>query len=70
MTLYLLSLPAAGLFSVCDLGEEEAATIRVRLDEAGAFEGGAEAVTFEPVQPDDAATVDGLIDLWEAARTG
>ena len=75
MPLYLLSLPETAVFSVCELTPEDAQAIRARLDAASrSSEGGSgdsvgrEAPVFEPLQPDDRATVDALIDLWEAAR--
>ncbi len=73
MSLYLLSLPQTATFSVCELAPEEARAIRARLEAAGAFhsegsDDARQAATFEPLKPDDRATVDGLIDLWEADR--
>ena len=75
MSLYLLSLPETAVFSVCELSPEDAEVIRARLDAAGAFsaersgEQGAsrQPAAFEPLEPDDRATVEALIDLWEAA---
>jgi hypothetical protein len=68
MPLYLLSLPQAGLFSICELTEDEADEIRTRLRSAGAFEGPEEAaVSFAEVRVDDRTAVDALIDLWESA---
>ena len=70
MSLYLLSIPETAVFSVCDLTPEDAEAIRARLGAAGAFIGpdGAEPAAFEPLEPDDRATVEALIDLWEAAH--
>jgi hypothetical protein len=76
MPLYLLSLPETATFSVCELSAEDATEVRARLAAAGAFsaerrdEQGEprERAAFEPLEPDDRATVEALIDLWEAAR--
>jgi hypothetical protein len=67
MPLYLLSLPRAGLFSVCELTDQEAAEIQTRLRAAGAFDGPEDvAAAFAPVRIDDRTAVEALIDLWEA----
>lgn len=76
MPLYLLSLPETAAFSVCELSAEDAEAVRARLAAAGAFsaerpgeqEEPREPAAFEPLEPDDRATVEALIDLWEAGR--